>query len=937
MIGSLLLCSLPLSLAGQTSASSGAIEGWVFDSSGGALGGAQVTAKNQQTAGVRTAATDEHGYFRVSDVPVGLYSLQVALDGFAAFEQKDITVNLGATLRVDAHLALATQVQQITVTNQAPLINPSDISITNSVGRERIEESPVRTRNALDFVLLEPNVVSTATQGTAAASTGLSASGFSFGGMRPSSNRIAIDGVENDDEFSGGSRTELSPEIVQEFQIVNNGISAEFGGASGGAVNVVTRSGANAMHGDAFVFLQNGGLNARPPVENAPKAPDLVRYRAGVANGGAIVHDRTFYYAAFEQEHQRSQSASDVEPGVSSLINAALAAGLYPGLPVRGLSTGFTPTARAETEASAKIDQQWSEHSSMSLRYAFTNNREAGDAFNNGGLTDAGGRGSSFLLDHSLVGSWTFIASPNLVNNLRVQVSRRHAVLRTNATTGPEIVIAGLVNFGQPYQGNEMYREDHADIADTYSWNRGRHLIQTGGALTYIHEEAVNRSGEAGLFVFAGVPDFLAGRASIYRQMFGNPNASFATPSYGGFVQDHWVANRHLTVDAGLRYDFERLPSGFHQDGKNFSPRFGIAFSPWSRFVLRAGYGIFFDRFVLASLHRSIIRNGIQGFEQVAEGAQSTSLFQRGAGSSSPIPNPGILPSVYRTDPGLATPYSQQASLGLQYAPAKNMTASANYLFVRGVRLARTRNVNLAPPALVSNQPVFSGLRLNPAFDGIYQLEDSASSTYHGLSLAFRVMKPDFKLDTSYTYSKAIDNASDYTEQPQNPYAARDDRALSSFDVRHRLVLSGLFDLPIGDDRGSDTHASHGLFVRLFSNIEIAPILTLESARPANPLTGIDSNGSQSYPLSVRPIGYGRNTLRTPPLATLDLRILKAIPMGESRRLDLVAESFNLLNHTNITAINPFFGSGPTPSAWFRSPTDGLSGRQLQFSIDFEF
>lgn len=127
---------------------------------------------------------------------------------------------------------------------------------------------------------------------------------------------------------------------------MNNGISAEFGGASGGAVNVVTRSGANTMHGDAFIFLQNGALNARPPIENAPKAPDLTRYRTGVANGGSIVHDRTFYYAAFEQEHQRSQTASDIDPGVTSLLNAALVGGLYPGLPVRSLNTGFAPTAR---------------------------------------------------------------------------------------------------------------------------------------------------------------------------------------------------------------------------------------------------------------------------------------------------------------------------------------------------------------------------------------------------------------------------------------------------------------------------------------------------------------------------------------------------------------------------------------------------------------
>src|SRR6516162_7832759 len=232
----------------------------------------------------------------------------------------------------------------------------------NSVGRERIEESPVRTRNALDFVLMEPNVVSTRTgAGSATASDSLTGSGFSFGGMRPTSNRIAIDGIENNDEFSGGSRTELSPEIVHEFQVVNSGMSAESGGASGGAVNVVTRSGVNAMHGDAFLFVQDGALNARTAIEDSPAAPDLHRYRFGVANGGAIVRDRTFYYAAFEQESERSQVASDIDPAVASVLNSALATGLYSAFPVRSLHTGFAATAHVETEVSARIDRQWNE------------------------------------------------------------------------------------------------------------------------------------------------------------------------------------------------------------------------------------------------------------------------------------------------------------------------------------------------------------------------------------------------------------------------------------------------------------------------------------------------------------------------------------------------------------------------------------------------
>jgi hypothetical protein len=600
------------------------------------------------------------------------------------------------------------------------------------------------------------------------------------------------------------------------------------------------------MHGDAFLFIQNGVLNARPPVGEGPVAPDLKRYRVGVANGGAIVRDRTFYYAAIEQEHERSQVAGDIDPEVAVDVNRALSAGLYPAFPIRSLNTGFAPTARAETEASGKIDQLWSQRSVTSLRYALTNNREAGDAYNSGGLEDASGRGNSFLRDQSLAGSWTLTASPEVANELRAQVSRRSAVLRTNQAAGPEMIVDGLADFGQPYQGNLEYREDHADAADTYSWNRGRHLVQMGGTLTYVHEDAVNRYGQGGLFLFSTLTDFLAGQPAMYRQIFGTLGAAFGTTSYGGFVQDHWVMSRHLTLDAGLRYDFEQLPYAFQPDTRNLSPRVGLAFSPLSRLVLRAGYEIFFDRYVLSALDRSIV-GGLQGFEQVVEGVPDASVLRAVAGGSRSLPLAGVAPSLYGVDSALATPYSQQASAGLQYAPAKDITASASYLFVRGLRLTRTRNINLFPPVQQSTRPLFSNDRLNPAFDSIYQLEDSATSTYNGLSFALRVMKEDFTLDTSYTFSKVTDDASTWAEQPQNPYAAWQDRALSLFDVRNRFVLSGLFDLPIGDEKSTAKRAPHSFWVRVISNIEMAPILTVEGARPADPLTGVDSYGTLSY------------------------------------------------------------------------------------------
>src|SRR6202035_2084309 len=167
-------------------------------------------------------------------------------------------------------LALASASQGITVSTQPPGIDTSQTSVVSSVDQERIEELPVRSRNYLDFVLLAPGVSSSPAASGASGSTPLGGSGFTFGGLRARSNNVSIDGLDNNDEFTGSSRTELSPEIVQEFQVVNNGLSAESGGASGGSINVVTRSGTNIIHGDAFLLVQDSALNAREPFESDP-------------------------------------------------------------------------------------------------------------------------------------------------------------------------------------------------------------------------------------------------------------------------------------------------------------------------------------------------------------------------------------------------------------------------------------------------------------------------------------------------------------------------------------------------------------------------------------------------------------------------------------------------------------------------------------------
>jgi hypothetical protein len=230
-----------------------------------------------------------------------------------------------------------------------------------------------------------------------------------------------------------------------------------------------------------------------------------------------------------------------------------------------------------------------------------------------------------------------------------------------------------------------------------------------------------------------------------------------------------------MTLDFGLRYDIEHLPSSFRQDANNFSPRVGLAYHPAPSWVVRAGYGIFFDRYVLASLNPTLQKNGINAFEQVFAGDSAAVMFKTAAGGALLAPPAGARPSIYRTDTGLATPYSQQASVAVEHLLARDLTASASYLFVRGVKLPRTRNINLLPPG-----PTFGPDRADPKFDNIYQLEDSASSTYQGVSFALnRRMSNELEFSGSYTLSKTFDDASDFNEQPQNPFDLAAERSPS--------------------------------------------------------------------------------------------------------------------------------------------------------------
>ena len=420
-------------------------------------------------------------------------------------------------------------------------------------------------------------------------------------------------------------------------------------------------------------------------------------------------------------------------------------------------------------------------------------------------------------------------------------------------------------------------------------------------------------------------------------------------------MQDEWTRSS-LAVTAGVRLDGEVLPARFRISDRQLSPRFGFAWSPDANWVVRGGAGSFADRIPLAALERATVLDGTHGFEQVLDAAAARRLFLEGRGSALAAPLSDLAPSIATARRGPWRSSSQQLSLGAEHALTPLLSVSANVILARGNALLRTVNVNLLPPTVPRSildpasrrggQEAQTGVsvphgfvdagRIDPTKKDIFQTQPTASSRYRGMTLGLnRRLSHEVEWSAAYTWSKTTDDASDFDEQPQNPYALAEERGPSRYDQRHRLVTSALFELGGSEDVAAGAAPSR--WNEIFANVEVAPILTIESGRPINATVGLDALGTDSFPATTRPQGVGRNSERLPLSATLNLRVVKYFPVRPGARVDVVIEGFNLLNRRNVTERNMVFGSGTTPSQTFGRPLESESARQIEFSLDYEF
>jgi hypothetical protein len=895
------------------------VQGVVVDASAASVPGAKVTLQHRGTGNVRTVTTLQTGEFQFTAMPIGRYSLHVEAAGFSPVSIEMFFVSVGQTVFQRVEMTPAGLVEQVVVKTETEALQPTATTSNITLGYDRIELTPSQNRNYLSFVFsapgMSPSNGSNTQRSAAGTHNATNDSGFVFAGIRGRNNSMSIDGTDNRDETTGANRVALGLEMVQEFRVSGTSVSAELGGGAGGIVNVVTRSGGNRFRGDTTFFIQNEVLNARIADVAFGRKPNYQRYQPGFMVNGPVKKDRTFFATALEGAWESGEEWSETSPQFGSLAELTFGRPFFSGVkPVRTTS-GLYPAKGHDAEFSFKLNHALTSQHSFTGRYAFSRGRVENDVVGTDNFNDVSARGSSRLRDHSVVAGLVSAFSPTRVNDLRLQVAHRNAKLWPNST-GPMYEIPGVITFGQGYRLDQARTEAHYEVVDSYSALVGRHLLTAGGSIHRVNLDArlANRFG--GVYLFPTVEDFAAGRPDVFSQALGRPETKISTTPVALWAQDRLQVARGLTVEIGLRYDGQEISNG-GPSSNNVAPRLGVAWQPSAKapWVFRAGAGLFFDRYLLGALNEAIQKNGSQAFEMYAAGSDAAAVFAAQRGGPVTSPPPANLNAVYTISQRFSATHASKVTAGFERGLNRDTTLAVEYSFVRGLHLPRIRN--------------FSG-RLPPQF----LIEQTARSSYQGATVTVnRRMLQQFTYLLTYSAGRTRDDGSDFDEHPMDPLNVRKDWALSRQHQLHRLTASGLFEIPAGKWRAAPESLRKAL-----TGVIVSPTYTFGSGRPLNVLDTTDSLRTGAYPISARPFNLGRNPNYSPAIKSLDLRIFKTIPVMDGRaKFFAGGESFNILNHSNMLRVSPFYAAKGEILGGYRSPIEVMNARQIQLFLVFEY
>jgi outer membrane receptor protein involved in Fe transport len=736
-------CLLGTAAFAQSVAGLGVISGTVRDASGATVPDAEVVVANESKGIRRSLTTNAAGAFTAPSLPPATgYSVIVNKTGFSKYEAKDIQVLVGQDVSLDIALAVAGTSTSVLVEGTAtPVVDSTKTDVSVVINTTQIDNMPINGRRVDSFVLLAPAVVPDGTFGL-----------ISFRGIA-GGNTFLVEGNDTTEQFFNENvgrtriQSQISQDAVQEFQVVSNNYSAEFGQAMGGVVNTVTRSGSNDFHGTGFWFFRNQDFNARDTF--ATFVPSETRHQWGVSAGGKLIKDKLFYFANWEALRRTFPLVANISQAGSSLFDTsghllpnvcvAPATPAQCAAAISFLDRQFQTLDRKVTQdlGNAKIDWRPTERNSFTaslnlLRWVSPNGIQTAATLNNG--NGVGGNANSSVRAKYGKFSWTSIPTTTMVNEFRFGWFNDKQFDSTNAALGiPGIGFLGISITGQANLGTATQYprtnplENRYEFADTLTWSRGKHTWKFGFIFKPTEDYVNNLTNRTGAYSYANFTNLaldLTGNTTgaknwlTFSQDIGNPALDYTIKDYSFFAQDQWKLTSRLTLNLGLRYDYSDLPqpSLVNPDyaatgriptyNKEIAPRIGFAYAldSQNKTVLRGGYGIFHARYPGGLISTGLLGNGLY---QKSISLNSSNAADKAAGPVFPnvLPtnsttfNPpagSISLNIFSKD--FRAPYTEQADLAIERALTNSLALTVSGIWSRGLHLTSVNDINIGAP-----------------------------------------------------------------------------------------------------------------------------------------------------------------------------------------------------------------------------------------------
>jgi len=929
---SMLMCG---SFAASGQSVSGQITGTVTDPSGAAITGAKVTVTNTGTRVSVSAATNSSGVYNAPALQAGVYNISVTATGFSKAVLTGFRVVVDRVAAADFKLQVEGAATNVVVESVAGAsIDTVSSQLESTFEAKAISDLPVQASGlgVINLALLSPGVGSSG-------GTGIG-TGPSIGGQRPQNNDFTIEGIDDNDKTVSGPLLLVNPDSVGEFTLLTNVYSAEFGHSDAGHFNVSVRTGTNQFHGRVYEYFQNRNLDAVDTLNknSDPQKPRYDNNLFGGGVGGPILRDKLFFYADYEKNPIGSTGGTDLlctptAAGVTALnaatgISATNLAQLLKYSPVGGSTTNncATPTITVGNNnevvalgdynksfgsyenkdfLTTAVDYHISDKDQLRGRYIY-NLADGPDTA--AALPVFWGTAPNRYHLASISEFHTF--TPNFLNELRLGYSRYFGKLDApypaafpGLGTFPNLEIDDLnfIQIGPDPNAPSGGVQNTYELSDNVIYSKGKHAFKFGfDGRKYISPQYFTQRVRGDyeyttteLYLSDGVPDNLGERDATSTGAI--PTDYGDATAFAGFVQDDWKVLETLTLNVGLRYEFQSIPWVTKQQGldalasvpglitfnvpqpqkKNFGPHFGFAYAPDGKTSIRGGFAIGYDQ-----IRDNLAENTAPPDIAITEDVGTSTATPFLAGGALPAKTPPLTTKAQRIavssswSPDQHVPYSESWSLGVQRTLFNKYTAEVRYLGNHGVHLVTQDRINRQPVVNTTNYlPTFtaapgsgtiSGLTntlaalnaLNaaggsfvPAFyaagfqANVVSYDYNGMSNYNGLQGHLtRQFQNGFMLDAAYTYSKAMDNSTDDVfstyltpRRSQNSRNWPADYARSALDHTHRITLAAVYDMPFFKSAGFAAR-------NLLGNWEISPIYTYESPEYATPQSGIDSN-----------------------------------------------------------------------------------------------